>query len=105
VARDRQTHRRRWPIYISPRLRLTRNVTSSYVKNSVGRSVSIRHETVRLRHSARTLRHRLVPGPPRPAAGFTAGRGGHGHWKAAAAATFARHGRRESLRQRSAGTA
>jgi len=30
-VRDRQTHRRPWPIYISPRLRLTRNAMKSVV--------------------------------------------------------------------------
>ena len=35
---DRQTHRRPWPIYIAPRLRLTRNVTNNLaevIRNSI----------------------------------------------------------------------
>jgi len=32
---DRLTHRRPWPIYISPRLRLTRNVTSGTLEEQV----------------------------------------------------------------------
>jgi len=33
AARDRQTHRRPWPLYISPRLHLTRNVMSMRMHN------------------------------------------------------------------------